>query len=110
VSGGDLTEAEIHSIQAVVDEAGRPLWVVGSAARGTRYGLDLDAPVAKGIKSDIDYLVPYGSAPYYRGLETKLPSLDPKQGMIPGYLDQFLGPAIRFEPWAYPYYIPSVVR
>jgi len=35
---GDLTSSEIRQIQKVVNEAGCPLEVVGSAAKGTRRG------------------------------------------------------------------------
>jgi hypothetical protein len=36
---GDLTTSEIEAIQEVVDQAGRPLEVVGSAAQGARRGV-----------------------------------------------------------------------
>ena len=88
---GDLTPGEITQIQSVVDEAGRPLEVVGSSASATR-----------GLGSDIDYLVPPGSVPYYRGLEQRLPSIDPKSGIIVGTHNPFIGPGIRFEPGVKP--------
>jgi hypothetical protein len=84
---GDLTTDEIQQIQSVVNEAGRPLEVVGSAARGNR------TPA-----SDIDYLVPPSSMRYYDGLQGKLPGVDPKHGMIPGVGNANIGPVIRFEP------------
>jgi hypothetical protein len=84
---GDLTASEIQRIQSVVNEAGRPLEVVGSAARGNRT-----------IKSDIDYVVPPSSMRYYDGLQGKLPGVDPKHGIIPGVGNPGMGPAIRFEP------------
>ncbi|MGO9919697.1 MAG: hypothetical protein ACLQIB_34015 [Isosphaeraceae bacterium] len=107
---GDLTPQEVQEIQSVVDEAGRPLEVVGSAARGTRRGVGTDLPVGKNVgttRSDIDYLVSSGSAPYYRSIQGKLPSLDPKGGMVPGTHNPYQGPGIRFEPHAPPTFIPQ---
>src|SRR3990172_4371237 len=51
---GDLSVEELGQIQGVVNKAGRPLTVVGSAARGAR------TPI-----SDIDYAVPRSSFEYY---------------------------------------------
>lgn len=45
---GDLTRKEISQIQSVVNEAGRPLEVVGSAAKGTRRGVGTELPLGKG--------------------------------------------------------------
>ena len=66
---GDLTAAEVREIQAVADEAGRPMEVVGSAASGTRRGVGTDLPIGKGpdTRSDIDFLVPPSSSTYIRG-------------------------------------------
>ena len=93
---GDLTNAEVQQIQNVVDQAGRPLEVVGSAARGARQA-----------GSDIDYLVPNSSRNYFQGLDEVLPSVDPSHGIVPGTHNPFLGPAIRFEPGASPFFIPG---
>lgn len=97
---GDLTRAEIRQIQGVVNEAGRPLEVVGSAAKGTRRNVGTSLPIGKGpgTRSDIDYLVPPSSFDHYIGLENKLPGLDPKTGIVPGVHNPFLGPGFRFEP------------
>ena len=84
---GDLSLAEIAQIQRVVNRAGRPLEVVGSAARGARTA-----------GSDIDYVVPPSSLPYYDGLEGELPGIDPEHGIIPGTGNPNMGPVIRFEP------------
>jgi hypothetical protein len=84
---GDLTSAEINQIQAVVNQAGRPLEVVGSAARGARQA-----------GSDIDYVAPPSSLEYFGGLETQLPGIDPTHGIIPGVGNPNIGPVIRFEP------------
>jgi RHS repeat-associated protein len=84
---GDLTVREAGRIQNVVNRAGRPLDVVGSAARGARRP-----------GSDIDYVVPPGSLPYYRGLEPRLPGIDRSHGIIPGFANPNIGPSIRFEP------------
>jgi len=56
---GDLNNAEVKMIQNVVDEAGRPLEVVGSAATGTRRGVGTDIPIGKGpgTRSDIRLVV-----------------------------------------------------
>ena len=92
---GDLTVSEVQQIQEVVNQAGRPLEVVGSAARSGRQ-----------TGSDIDYLVPHGSLDYYRGLEGRLPSIDRSMGIQPGVHNPYMGPAIRFEPNATPYFVP----
>ena len=106
---GDLTKAEVNQIQGVVDRAGRPLEVVGSAATGTRRGVGTNLPVGKGpgTRSDIDVLVPPSSRGHFEGLENGLPSLDPKSGIIPGTHNPHIGPAIRFEPGAAPRYVPG---
>lgn len=93
---GDLTEEEVEQIQKVVDEAGRPLDVVGSSARGER---------KEG--SDIDYVVPPSSLDHYDGLEADLPSIDPNHGVIPGVHNPYQGPSIRFEPGARPKFVPE---
>ena len=87
-------------IQRVVDDAGRPLEVVGSAATGTRRGVGTDLPIGKGpgTRSDIDFLVPPSSLEHFRGLTGRLPSLDPGSGVISGIHNPHIGPAIRFEP------------
>jgi hypothetical protein len=107
---GDLTIAEVRQIQSVVNQAGRPLEVVGSAARGTRRGIGTDLPIGKGpgTRSDIDFLAVPSSNPYFRGLESQLPSLDPLTGIIPGAGNKFIGPVIRFEPGVSPSFIPGV--
>jgi RHS repeat-associated protein len=92
---GDLTEEEIIQIQKVVEQAERPLEVVGSAARAERKP-----------GSDIDYVVPPSSLDYYKGLDRNLPSLDPKHGIIPGVGNTNIGPVIRFEPGATPRVVP----
>ncbi len=93
---GDLTPTEISQIQEVVDSAQRPLEVVGSAARGSR---------REG--SDIDYLVPPSSRAYFSGLEERLPLLDPEHGIVPGIHNPFMGPAVRFEPFSGPVFVPG---
>jgi RHS repeat-associated protein len=97
---GDLTRGEVAQIQRVVDRAGRPLEVVGSAARGSRRYPRSRLPVGKraGTKSDIDYLIPHGSVPYYKRFASRLPDADPANPLIPGVHNPFIGPAIRFEP------------
>lgn len=91
---GDLTPAEISKIQAVVNQAGRPIDVVGSAARGVRI-----------TGSDIDYT----TAPAWRQYfdPARLPGLDPKTGILRGGPNPFEGPSIRFEPGVPPVFIPK---
>ena len=72
----------------MVNEAGRPLEVVGSAAKGTRRGVGSDLPVGKGsgTKSDIDVLIPPSSKNHFNGLTNKLPDADvkiEKKGTLP---------------------------
>ena len=93
---GDLTSEEIDKIQEVVDEAERPLDVVGSAARGER-----------GSSSDIDYVTNPQHLPNFEGKEGQLPSIDPEHGIIPGAHNPYQGPGIRFEPGAEPAFTPK---
>ncbi len=92
---GDLTPEEVAQIQKVVNEAGRPIEVVGSAAKGARTAA-----------SDIDYVAPPSSHPYFQPLQEQLPGVDPGHGIVPGTHNPYIGPAIRFEPGAAPRYIP----
>ena len=106
---GDLTKAEVNTIQKVVDKAQRPLEVVGSAAKGTRRGVGSSLPIGKGpgTKSDIDYISHPAHLPYLMELQKKLPNIDPKHGISPGTINPFIGPGIRFEPGSKPSFIPS---
>jgi hypothetical protein len=90
---GDLKVGEVNAIQSVVDEAGRPLDVVGSAARGERTAT-----------SDIDYTTANANYDYFEGLQKGLPSIDPEHGLLRGYPD---GPSIRFEPGRQPFFVPG---
>jgi hypothetical protein len=81
---GDLSEQEIQQIQSVVDKAGRPLDVVGSAARAERRA-----------GSDIDYTSAW--ADYFNDHVDELPGMT-DHGMLQGGPDPSLGPSIRFEP------------
>lgn len=91
-----MTENEIKLIQDIVDQAGRPLDVVGSAASGGR-----------GERNEIDYIVGPSSIDYYKDLSRRLPAIDPHDGIIPGIHNPYLGPSIRFEPGKPPKYIPG---
>ncbi|GAB3309988.1 RHS repeat domain-containing protein [Luteimonas notoginsengisoli] len=95
---GDLTKAEAKAIQSVVNQAGRPLDVVGSAASGTRRGVGTDLPIGKGpgTRSDIDYTTAGSNSGNFDGLQQNLPSLAP-HGILQGAPDAGL-PSIRFEP------------
>jgi RHS repeat-associated protein len=106
---GDLTTGEVRQVQSVVDQAGRPLEVVGSAASGTRRGVGTDLPIGKGpgTRSDIDYLIPPSSRKHFEGMESRLPGVDPKTGPIPGTHNPHIGPAVRFEPKTPPRYVPE---
>jgi hypothetical protein len=106
---GDLTPGEIAQIQSVVDAAGRPLEVVGSAAEGVRREIGSKLPFGKGpgTRSDIDYLIPPSSRQHFADFEDNLPDVDPLTGIIPGTHNPFIGPAIRFEPWMPPIFVPG---
>lgn len=106
---GDLTAQEVKRIQDVVDQVGRPIEVVGSAAKGERRSIGTGLPFGKGpgTRSDIDYIAPPASHPYFRGYEGKLPEIDPKTGIIPGVHNPHMGPAVRFEPYTPPKFIPT---
>jgi hypothetical protein len=105
---GDLTNGEVRTIQGIVNQAGRPLDVVGSAARGLRRGVGTDLPIGKGpgTKSDIDFMVAHSNVAFFEktGLYKELPDLDK---IIPGVPNPFDGPSIRFEPFTRPYFIPE---
>jgi hypothetical protein len=62
----------------------------------------------RGEKKEIDYVVGPSSIDYYRDVAQKLPSIDPKDGIIPGTHNPHQGPAIRFEPGTRPKYIPAI--
>ena len=96
-----VTAEEVAQIKSVVDRAGRPLWVVGSAARGTRRGVGTNLPVGKGpgTRSDIDYTTANSSVEYFEEVAAELPSLG-EAGLLRGSPD---GKAIRFEPGSRPY-------
>jgi hypothetical protein len=83
---GDLTPGEIAQIQSVVDAAGRPLEVVGSAAEGVRREIGSKLPFGKGpgTRSDIDYLIPPSSRQHFADVEDNLPDVDPLTGVLLG--------------------------
>jgi hypothetical protein len=91
---GDLTAEEQAQIQQAVNNANRPINVVGSAAKGTR-----------GPGSDIDYTAPSSSHGNFAGQE--LPGVNPVRGILYGAPDPYQGPSIRFEPNAPPTFIPQ---
>ena len=67
-------------------------------------------PIGKGpgTRSDIDVLVGPSSRGNFQSLENRLPSLDPKSGVITGTQNPHIGPAVRFEPGARPRFVPGV--
>ena len=105
---GDLTRSEVDQIQGVVDEAGRPLEVVGSAARGERRGVGTDLPVGKGpgTRSDIDYTTANSNMDNFDGIADQLPGRG-DHGILRGSTDPSQGPGIRFEPGQKPTCIPG---
>lgn len=108
---GDLTIGEVNQIQKVVNETGRPLEVIGSAASGTRRGVGTDLPLGKGAgtKSDIDYITHPQYLGEYMKTQNKLPSIDPQTGVSPGVTNPYQGPGIRFEPGEFkPIIIPKI--
>ncbi len=92
---GDLTTIEVKQIQGLVNEVGRPISVVGSAARGARTAA-----------SDIDYVVSPSSHQYWKGFESKLPGIDPSHGIIRTNPNPFMSPVIEFAPFIKPVIIP----
>ena len=95
---GDLTHGDVGQIQGVVEEAGRPLAVVGSAARGER-----------GEGSDIDYVVGPSSLQNYEGQQGNLPGIDPGHGIVPGVPNPHQGPYVQFAPGESPTLVPRQV-
>ena len=93
---GDLTNGEVKAIQAVVEKAGRPLDVVGSAARGLR-----------GAGSDVDYTTAGANLDHFRGLDRDLPGIS-QHSILRGSANPFEGPSIRFEPGVAPQAIPQI--
>jgi RHS repeat-associated protein len=108
---GDLSEEEARQIQAVVDDAGRPLEVVGSAARGERRNPGTDLPFGKGegTRSDIDYAIAPSSIEYFNDVNAanRLPDVDPHHGLPPSLHSPHDGPSIRFAPGEDPQFIPG---
>jgi RHS repeat-associated protein len=108
---GDLSEEEVRQIQQVVDDAGRPLEVVGSAARGERRNPGTDLPFGKGegTRSDIDYAIPPSSIEYFNAVDAthRLPDVDPHHGLPPSIHSPHDGPSIRFSPGEDPQFIPG---
>ena len=106
---GDLTPEEINQIQSAVDEAGRPLDVVGSAAEGARRGVGTELPIGKGpgTQSDIDYTTANSHIGNFQGIEGRLPNADPETPILRGTADPNQGPSIRFEPGLPPKFIPK---
>ena len=100
---GDLTDQEVDEIQDVVEEAQRPLDVVGSAANGDRRNVGSDLPIGKGegTRSDIDYTTAGANRPNFEGLEDRLPGLDPDTGLLSGTPESG-SESIRFEPGTRP--------
>jgi len=107
---GDLTDGEVNQIQDVVNQAGRPLAVIGSAARGERRNRGTDLPLGKGeeARSDIDYIIGHASKDYYieNGLYALLPDIDPEKGPNFGVPNPHVGPYIQFWPHEDPHFIP----
>jgi len=103
---GDLRNGEVDQIQGVVDEAGRPLDVVGSAARGERRGVGSDAPIGKGpgTRSDTDFTTAPSNMGNFEGLEGGLPNADPQTPILNG-TPETGNPSIRFEPNVPPEFI-----
>jgi len=108
---GDLSEDEVRQIQEVVDDAGRPLEVVGSAARGERRNPGTDLPFGKGegTRSDIDYAIAPSSIEYFNEVNAanRLPDVDPHHGLPPSLHSPHDGPSIRFSPGEDPQFIPG---
>ncbi len=83
---GDLTPEELERIRDLATRAGRPVYVVGSAARGERTE-----------RSDIDYVISSSSWDYWRNYRDRLPSID-SHGPIFGVPNPYIGPFIEIPP------------
>jgi hypothetical protein len=100
---GDLSPAEVARIQAAAEQLGADIYVVGSAAKGTRRNVGSDLPLARfgegkaGTRSDIDYAVRSGLDD--RANTLRLPDVDSSWGVRGvDYLNLDRSPAIRFSP------------
>lgn len=93
---GDLCQGEVKQIQQVVDTVGRPLTVVGSAARGGRVP-----------GSDIDYTTASAWVPYFQAASKELPGIGLGHAILEGAHEPYEGPGIRFEPGVPPVLIPK---
>jgi RHS repeat-associated protein len=69
---GDLTPIEVKVIQSIVDKAGIPLKVGGSAASATR-----------SLGSDIDYIAAPEDIPKWDQVAPQLPGIDLSHGILP---------------------------
>jgi len=80
---GDLTPDETKKIQETVNEVGEDLYVVGSAAKGTRRNVGSNVPIGKGddLKSDIDYVTTSLDAKK-KFDEANLPDIDTSHGVL----------------------------
>jgi RHS repeat-associated protein len=90
----DLTPEEAKQVQAVVEEGGEPLWVVGGVAKGKRHP-----------GSDIDYYYE-GNAWSHPFDTSKLPGFDPRHGILGKFVKRRLGPGILFQPGKPPEFHP----
>jgi hypothetical protein len=88
--------SEVRQIQSIVNQAERPLDVVGSAARAARTA-----------GSDIDYTTANANFGNFERLQSQLPSIDPEDGLLLGHAEPSIGPSIRFEPGTMPYVVPG---
>ncbi|MBL8817438.1 MAG: hypothetical protein JNL58_15530 [Planctomyces sp.] len=104
---GDLRPAEIRVIQSRVNAAGRPLEVVGSAARGTRRGVGTNLHIGKekGVtRSDIDYAIPPSTSEFFDSVGP----LPDRIEFAPTIHSPMEGPSIRFAPHSRPIFIPKI--
>jgi hypothetical protein len=106
---GDLTSDEVNQIQALVEEAGQPIWVVGGAAKGTRRNVGTNLPFKRllgektsSTRSDIDYFFEYDKIDVYgrprMDVFRRLPDLDTRHGILGGWVRRRLTTGILFQP------------
>jgi hypothetical protein len=96
---------------ATPKKAGKATKGKGTAKSGSKAAIVLDLMKRKEGATEKRYRLHRGRVKrIIQGLEGKLPSIDPKTGILLGVQDPYLGPAVRFEPMMEPYFVPGVAQ